>query len=66
MKFEHKVYLALAGIFLLYCFWFLSFENGACFLLTFIWVIFLFYLTLCLINYILEKLLNNMMLGSKP
>lgn len=60
MKFEHKAYLALAGIFLLYCFLFLSFENGACFLLTFIWVIFLFYLTLHLISYIIKKLSDNM------
>lgn len=60
MKFEHKAYLALAGIFLLYCFLFLSFENGVCFLLTFLWVIFLFYLTMCLIIYIIEKLLKNM------
>ncbi len=59
MKLTHKCYLAFAALFVLYCFLFLSFENGVAFLLTFWWVIFLYCMTLKLAGIILDKATKN-------
>lgn len=60
MKFTHKCYLALVALFILYCFLFLSFENGVAFLLTFWWVIFFYCMTLKLVGIFLGRATKNM------
>ncbi len=59
MKFTLKSYLALAALFVLYCFLFLSFENGVAFLLIFWWLIFLYCMTLKLVGIVLDKATKN-------